>query len=182
MNTLVLRATLVGACLVGCATPSTLPPTRPAATAPSPSPASMASPEYPSTAALLTDVVGKIHEQYVVNVSVERLTILGIQGLETLGPRGVIQVMDEGSRARITHSTSGLPESTLSVSWPPASPTPADAGRALDEAGQFVARRLDANPSEVLDAVLRGLISVDPAGAYLNPAASGELSGAGLAG
>src|SRR5262245_25575538 len=79
---------LMSTLLVGCATPS--------APLPAP-PAPRVSREYTSTADLLTDVVGKIHDQYVDSVSVGRLTIQAIQRLETLVPGGVIQVVAVGS-------------------------------------------------------------------------------------
>src|SRR5262245_6791644 len=95
---------LMSALLVGCApasTPTSAPPSLP--------PAPKVSREYTSTADLLTDIVGKIHERYVDSVSVGRLAIQAIKRLETLAPGGVIQVVAVGSGATITHATAGLP-------------------------------------------------------------------------
>src|SRR5262245_1029349 len=160
---------LLSVLLFGCATASP-PPSTPTV-----------SREPASTADLLADTLGKIQQQYIENVSVGRLTTQALRGLEALAPSGAIRVVEVGNGATITHGDSGMPDSSVSISWP-ASPTASDAGRALDEAGRFAMRQLNAKPTEVLDALCRGLIGVDPEGAYLTQVAQADLAGAGAAG
>src|SRR5262245_1413291 len=173
------HSALVSALLVGCATAGSGPaPT--ASPSPAAPPASTVSCEPALAADVLADAVCKVHQQYIESVSVARLTMYALRGVEAVAPGGAIRVVEVENGATITHGDSGLPDSSVSVAWP-ATPKPSDAGRALDEAAQFIMRRLDVRRADVLDALGRGLMRVDPQGAYITQVEQAELS-AGVTG
>jgi peptidase S41-like protein/PDZ domain-containing protein len=120
-----------------------------------------------ATAVLFGDAVEKVREQYVDEIPVEWLGVAALRGLEKVPPKGVIRVLANPRGATLVHAASGSEEVTASVLWAP-NPRPIDVGRALDKAADFVVERLGTRPSEVDDALLRGLISVDRRGVYFD--------------
>jgi hypothetical protein len=128
-----------------------------------------------TNSAFLVAAVGTVRDQYVDVVAVEQLGTAALHGLEKVRPSGAVRVLANPRGATLAHGESGSTDSTLSVSWP-ANPTAIDVGRTLEEAGRFVMQRFGAQPVEVTDAMLHGLMTIDPAGSYLDAVAYAALT------
>ncbi len=132
-------------------------------------------------AAFFADVVSKVQAQSVDETSAERLGAAALKGLENLPPKGALRVTVEQKGGRLTHGESGSADAVLSLSWPsPAAST--QIGEALDKAATFAVDRLGAQPPDVLDAMLRGLMAFDADGSYLGAAAYTALQSPGPSG
>lgn len=128
------------------------------------------------SAGFFTDAVAIVRTQSVDDIPVWQLAAGALQGLESVPPKGAIRTSVDELGARLTHAAAGATEASLSVSSASVG-TPADAGAKLDEAASFAMERLGAKPGEVVDAMLRGLMTFDAGGSYLTQVAFAELQG-----
>jgi C-terminal peptidase prc len=174
------RMWLLGTLLVACTTVGGPAPPSPSSSQPAPPAARPALPPY-SAAAFFADVVGIVRGQYVEEIPVAQLGGLALRGLPDVRPRGAIRIVDTTQGAALIHGESGSPEATVSLSWPP-HPMADDAGRLLEEAARFVVQRLGARPSEVVDAMMLGLMALDAHGTYYPAAAYTALQTADAGG
>lgn len=129
----------------------------------------------------VAEAIAAVRAQHVVEIPLETLGLTALRSLDAIPPKGSIRVVEAGYGATIVQGQSRSPETMLSVSWPP-DPSSDDMLRAVQRAADFVRARLGTSVDDVNNTMLRGLMALDPDGAYLDPARSAALKNPTLAG
>ncbi len=112
--------------------------------------------------------IGAMHAQHVAEIPVETLGLAALRGLEAIPPKRAVRVVEAGYGATIMQGESRSPESMLKVSWPP-NPSLGHMQQAVQQATDFVRTRLGTSVDDINAAMLRGLMTLDKDGAYLDP-------------
>ncbi len=129
----------------------------------------------------VAEAIAAMRAQHVAEIPAETLGLTALRSLESIPPKRALRVVEAGYGATIMQGESRSPESMLKVSWPP-DPSPGHMLQAIQQASDFVRTRLGTSVDDINATMLRGLMTLDKDGAYLDPARHAALKNPSLSG